>query len=293
MKVLNPTQPNQAITRMNSKTSNTSNTSNTASKPRQEGKPFCKVCYDAGKPEREYTSHFVRSKPGNEGIVVCPYLLSIVCNYCKKKAGHTTRHCPDLIKKENKAKSGQTDNASLKKNTVVDNDGWATVQAKPVQAQAQAKQQQQPVPVQAQAKQHQPLIKSPYSAFSEIMKREEQMTSENELKAVKHNIEYPALKTSSSSSVTKQNTPAAAAAKSWANIAKAPVRVIERPESLTPPVQQETILRPIQNDEEDNLSEYYDDDEYEEHVDAPPPAVKTTFNYTVSSNWADELDDDY
>ena len=281
---------------MNSKTSNTSNTINTASKPRQEGKPFCKVCYDAGKPEREYTSHFVRSKPGNEGIVVCPYLLSIVCNYCKKQAGHTTRHCPDLIKKENKAKSVQTENASLKKNTVVDNDGWATVKAKPVQA--QAKQQpvqakQQPVQAQAQAKQQpkQQLIKSTYSAFSEIMKREEQMTSENELKAVKHNIEYPALKTSSSSAV-KQNTPAAA--KSWATIAKAPVRVIERPESLTPPVQQETIFRSIQGDEEEGtLSEYYDDDEYEEHVDAPPPAVKTTFNYTVSSNWADELDDDY
>ena len=67
----------------------------------KSSRPFCKVCYDAGKPEREYTSHYVKSKPGNEGKVVCPYLLSLVCTYCKKKEGHTARHCPVLLQKPN------------------------------------------------------------------------------------------------------------------------------------------------------------------------------------------------
>jgi len=39
-------------------------------------KPFCKVCFDAGKSEVEYTSHFVKSEPGIKGKVVCPTLLN-------------------------------------------------------------------------------------------------------------------------------------------------------------------------------------------------------------------------
>jgi len=91
---------------------------------KKSSKPFCKVCYDAGKPEREYTSHYVKSKPGNEGKVICPYLLSLVCSYCKKKEGHTARHCPVLLKKSK----------SLVKRAVSegdkDHDGWTVVSNK-------------------------------------------------------------------------------------------------------------------------------------------------------------------
>jgi hypothetical protein len=57
--------------------------------------PFCKVCFDAKKSKDEYTSHWVKSAPGPNGVVVCPYLLSIKCRYCKAK-GHTPRCCPVL-----------------------------------------------------------------------------------------------------------------------------------------------------------------------------------------------------
>jgi hypothetical protein len=80
------------------------NSSNSNRNSTRSNKPFCKVCYDAGKSEREYTSHYVKSKPGEEGKVVCPYLLSLVCSYCKKKAGHTARHCPVLLEKEKQNK---------------------------------------------------------------------------------------------------------------------------------------------------------------------------------------------
>ena len=58
-------------------------------------KPYCKVCHDAGKSEKEYTSHYVRSAPGPEGKVVCPTLLSQECGYCGD-CGHTPKFCPTL-----------------------------------------------------------------------------------------------------------------------------------------------------------------------------------------------------
>jgi hypothetical protein len=56
-------------------------------------KPFCKVCQDAGKSEKEYTSHFVKSEPGPNGKVVCPTLLAQECRFCFK-SGHTAGYCP-------------------------------------------------------------------------------------------------------------------------------------------------------------------------------------------------------
>jgi hypothetical protein len=56
-------------------------------------KRFCKVCHDAGKSEKEYTSHFVKSEPGPNGKVVCPTLLAQECRFCFE-AGHTAGYCP-------------------------------------------------------------------------------------------------------------------------------------------------------------------------------------------------------
>jgi len=57
--------------------------------------PFCKVCYDAGKSENEYTSHYVRSEQGANGKVVCPTLLTQECGYCGA-CGHTPKFCQVL-----------------------------------------------------------------------------------------------------------------------------------------------------------------------------------------------------
>ena len=58
-------------------------------------KPYCKVCFDAGKSEKEYTSHFVRSSPASNGVVVCPTLLAQECRYCHRM-GHTVKFCKVL-----------------------------------------------------------------------------------------------------------------------------------------------------------------------------------------------------
>lgn len=56
------------------------------------GTPFCKVCRDAGKPEKEYTSHYVKDQPGPDGKVVCPTLLNQACRICHQ-TGHTSSYC--------------------------------------------------------------------------------------------------------------------------------------------------------------------------------------------------------
>jgi hypothetical protein len=65
-------------------------------------KPFCKVCQDAGKPESEYTSHFVRSMPDKNGktTITCPVLATTECRYCHQ-LGHTTKFC-DVIEERKK-----------------------------------------------------------------------------------------------------------------------------------------------------------------------------------------------
>lgn len=54
--------------------------------------PFCKVCCDAGKTEKEYNSHFVKDQTGPNGKVVCPTLLNQSCRICGK-TGHTSSYC--------------------------------------------------------------------------------------------------------------------------------------------------------------------------------------------------------
>ena len=56
--------------------------------------PFCKVCYDAGLPTENFTSHFVKDQPGPNGKVVCPTLLAQKCLICGVP-GHTSSYCPD------------------------------------------------------------------------------------------------------------------------------------------------------------------------------------------------------
>jgi len=74
-------------------------------KKQAEQKKFCKVCFDAGKSESEYTSHYVRASPEPTAKVVCPVLLQAECGYCHEK-GHTPSCCK-LAKTHQKEKKQQ------------------------------------------------------------------------------------------------------------------------------------------------------------------------------------------
>jgi len=59
---------------------------------KQSTKPFCKVCFDAGKTESEYTSHYVRKTPDPNSELLCPVLKATECRYCHQM-GHTISRC--------------------------------------------------------------------------------------------------------------------------------------------------------------------------------------------------------
>jgi len=61
---------------------------------------FCSVCKNAGKCEKEYTSHFPKSSNGPDAVVVCPTILNNECSYCHK-LGHFKQQCPVLEAKKN------------------------------------------------------------------------------------------------------------------------------------------------------------------------------------------------
>jgi len=63
-------------------------------------KPFCKVCKDAGKQEKDYTNHWVKTLDRLTGkmITTCPTLLSQECRYCHQ-FGHTAKYCETLTDK--------------------------------------------------------------------------------------------------------------------------------------------------------------------------------------------------
>lgn len=58
--------------------------------------PFCRMCFNAGKEEYVYTSHYVRD---NTGSICCPTLLVTKCRFCKKP-GHTLKYCPTLLQRQ-------------------------------------------------------------------------------------------------------------------------------------------------------------------------------------------------
>jgi hypothetical protein len=87
---------------MNANAINRSSNAKTANNGRSACKKFCKVCFDAGKPENVYTNHAVKTMNTRTGKLetTCVTLLALECRYCFT-AGHTVKFCP-AIKENNK-----------------------------------------------------------------------------------------------------------------------------------------------------------------------------------------------
>ena len=92
---------------------------------RPQKKTFCKVCFDANKSEEEYTSHFLKDRPGPDGKVVCPTLLSTECRYCHEH-GHFKSHCP-VLEERKCDKPRNTKRRGVNRRQNFESGSWVTV----------------------------------------------------------------------------------------------------------------------------------------------------------------------
>ena len=92
---------------------------------------FCKFCKDAGKTQKEFTSHYPKDKPGKDGKVVCPTILNNECRYCHEK-GHAKSHCPVLkVKNSRKRMTGGSNRPNRRpRQTESDLKGWVMTAGK-------------------------------------------------------------------------------------------------------------------------------------------------------------------
>ena len=88
--------------------------------------PFCKVCYDAGMPATNYTSHYVKDQPGPNGKVVCPTLLAQKCLNCGVP-GHTSNYCPEKLRGERDRSERDREERERAKKSVYAGKSWETV----------------------------------------------------------------------------------------------------------------------------------------------------------------------
>jgi hypothetical protein len=88
---------------MSYKVSSVNNNKRDTRDKRQAPQPFCKVCFDAKRPD--YNTHFLKDFTGPQPVVLCPYLLALTCNYCKEQ-GHTVSYC-EILKAKKASETGR------------------------------------------------------------------------------------------------------------------------------------------------------------------------------------------
>ena len=81
-----------------------------------ESNLVCTMCVKAKRDD--FNTHSIRDSTGK---VTCPYLLSIICRYCKT-SGHTVSYCPVL-----KEKANLKTKAYAKTSTYKSSDGFISV----------------------------------------------------------------------------------------------------------------------------------------------------------------------
>ena len=233
------------------------------SSSRNTSKTFCKVCYDAGKPESEYTSHYVKSKPGNDGVVVCPYLLSLVCTYCKKQSGHTASRCPLLqAKKDQDKKTARSSRSSS--STITVEDGWTSINRN--------------------SSINRTNERSSRSKTTEQIQQARQAFLQPAQKTLQSEADFPTLGVFGSGSKALMSTVVAAAAatkNSWAMVAAketstAKPTAAKQPAAAAKPTMQ-SVICDISSDEDSDLEENQNDDTYEYSRHVP----------TSSTSWFD------
>jgi len=186
---------------------------------KNNSKPFCKVCFDAGKD----SAHPLRNAAGQ---TVCTYLLSLHCNNCRK-SGHTTKYCKEPKK---------------------------IIQQ---QQQQQAPAARMPAAQMASSKQEKPKEKSRFEMFQKLIEEEEDKEAQREseevvkrLKEIAHKTNFPEI---SEKTVAKKASDSILTG--WSKIAGKPIKVYEtiseepskKEETQPPKKEEETQPQSVSN----------------------------------------------
>jgi len=205
-------------------------------------KPFCKVCFDAGKD----SAHPLRNGAGQ---TVCPYLLSLNCNNCRK-TGHTVKYCTSP-KRINTPSSTRT-----------------------------------PMPKQEPPKQEQPKQKTHFEVFTQLIAEEEDKEREREceelarrLQEIAHKTNFPAISAKNvvpKKIVTKKTSDSILTG--WSKAVGKPVKVYET-------LSEEEEEAPV----EKNLPQKkYEIEEVSDEEDSEPEPEPEQNEFRPSySSWAD------
>lgn len=240
---------------------------------------FCKVCFDAGKSEKEYTNHYVRRDRDPNSPVVCPTLLNQECGFCGK-LGHSPKYCTVL---EDKKKQDAKKEKALKKQQYE--------QQKPAVAVAKTTtkptanlfaalydsddEEPKPKPVAAALKKDQPALKKDQPA----LKKEQ----------------FPALQQQGQQAAVKAATKKPAATNTWLKSLQQSCPNLTVPKQMasetyvnSAAVPKATLVRPKQEEEAQACPQpiLVSDFLEEEEAFAPPPRQKAS-----EMNWAMKAED--
>jgi hypothetical protein len=237
---------------------------------------FCKVCFDAGKSEKEYTNHYVRRDREPNSPVVCPTLLNQECGFCGK-LGHSPKYCTVL---EDKKKQDAKKEKALKKQ------------------QYQEQKQQQQKPAVAAAKVTKPTASNVFAALYDDSDDEEpkpKPAAASAVPALKKD-QFPALQQQEQQQSAKAPTKKPAAANAWLKSLQQSCPNLTVPKQMaaetyvnSAAVPKATLVRPKQEEAQAQacpqpifVSDFLEE---AEEAFAPPPRQKAS-----QMNWA-ELED--
>ena len=258
-------------------------------------KPFCKVCFDAGKAD---TAHFIRKTPDPKSQVTCPTLLALECRYCFQH-GHTVKYCTVLQKqdkdkdiKHKKIIGHQTPTLTP---TLIKNSNKFAV----FEDEDEMEQLQQQLPTLAT----QTLTKQLPTLATQML------TKQLPTLAIQDNLQFPTLNTLATQSqqfptlstkMLATNTISNTTTNKWAAMASVaankPIPIIYKPITIIKQ-QGNTNTKWADDDEqsvaslEDNLS--FADDDVDEYHACPVQPVANTYTYATTYTPYSANDDDW
>ena len=239
-------------------------------------KPFCKVCFDAGKAD---TAHFIRKTTDPKSQVTCPTLLALECRYCFQH-GHTVKYCT-VLKQQDKADSknrrvignqNQNQNQNQKPTQIKNTNKFSVFEDEDeLELIQQLEQQHISVALEQQ--------------FPTLNTLVTNTIATNKI-ATQDNLQFPTLKTLATKTLATKTTTNTNTTNKWAAMASVaankPIPIIKQQEPI---ITKQTQINTTKwaDDDDESFADDDDDDnfDYDDNFEQPP--VSYTYTYAPVS----------